>query len=162
MFCFTCAYPSSLCFEAASSLACSRPACPAGLTGRALGRPILAPPPVRAIQTWFLLELARRRRQFNLNYEANLVYRQRKDRLVLTRPVRARTRIYSLTFVKESFGPCASWQGGLAYQRRGGPFGPAAGGHRRGIMRGILLYNSLACHRAMFKQPILKDPGGIL
>ncbi|MFQ6036532.1 MAG: hypothetical protein ACE5NM_11905, partial [Sedimentisphaerales bacterium] len=70
-----------------------RPACPARLAAarlrRALVWPILAPPPVRAIQTLFLLESKDRKRQIVLNCEGNSVYKERNYWLVLTRTLLA-------------------------------------------------------------------------
>jgi len=69
------------------------PACPARLAAarlrRACGGPILAPPPVRAIQTSIPLESKDGRRQIILDYEGNSVYKERNYWLVLTRTLLA-------------------------------------------------------------------------
>jgi hypothetical protein len=65
------------------------PACPARLAAARLRRacwgPILAPPPVRAIQTSILLESKHREPQIVLDCEENLVYKGVNYWLVLTR-----------------------------------------------------------------------------
>jgi hypothetical protein len=57
------------------------PACPARLAAarlrRALGGPILAAPPVRAIQTLIILESKNGIRQITLDYEENSLYKER-------------------------------------------------------------------------------------
>jgi len=67
-----------------------RPACPARLAAamlrRAFAWPILAAPPVRAIQASHLPQLKVVRGKFILNYEAKLVYKEKNFWLVLTRP----------------------------------------------------------------------------
>jgi hypothetical protein len=69
------------------------PACPARLAAARLRRacwvPILATPPVRAIQSWFPLESKDGRHQIILDYEGNLVYKERNYWLVLTRTLLA-------------------------------------------------------------------------
>jgi len=69
------------------------PACPARLAAARLRRacwvPILAPPPVRAIQTWIPLESKDARHQIVLNYKGKMVYKERNDWLVLTRTLLA-------------------------------------------------------------------------
>jgi hypothetical protein len=66
-----------------------RPACPARRAAARLRRacwgPILAAPPVRAIQTSFLLLSKDRTGQFVLNSDGNSVYKERNYWLVLTR-----------------------------------------------------------------------------
>ena len=65
------------------------PACPARLAAARLRRacwgPILAPPPVRAIQTSILLDSRHREPQIVLNCEGNLVYKGVNYWLVFTR-----------------------------------------------------------------------------
>jgi len=65
------------------------PVCPPRLAAARLRRacwgPILAPPPVRAIQTSILLESKNRELQIVLNCEGNLVYKGENYWLVLTR-----------------------------------------------------------------------------
>jgi len=67
-----------------------RPACPARLAAatfrRAFEWPILAAPPVRAIQASPLSQSKAGRGKIVLNYEANLVYKRKNFWLVLTRP----------------------------------------------------------------------------
>jgi len=67
-----------------------RPACPARRAAarlrRAFQRPILTPPPVRAIQTSTPLGSKDRKRQIVLNCEGNSVYKGRNYWLVFTRP----------------------------------------------------------------------------
>jgi len=69
------------------------PACPArhaaAMLRRACCGPILAPPPVRAIQTWIPLESKDGRRKIILDYEGNSVYKERNYWLVLTRTLLA-------------------------------------------------------------------------
>ncbi|MFC1793498.1 hypothetical protein ACFL3Q_07925 [Planctomycetota bacterium] len=69
------------------------PACPARLAAARLRRaccgPILAAPPVRAIQTWIPLESKDGRRQIVLNYKGKMVYKERNYWLVLTRTLLA-------------------------------------------------------------------------
>jgi hypothetical protein len=68
-----------------------RPACPARRAAARLRRawhgPILAAPPVRAIQTSITLESKDRKRQIVLNCEGNSVYKGTNYWLVLTRPL---------------------------------------------------------------------------
>ena len=70
-----------------------RPACPARLAAamlrRAFAGPILAAPPVRAIQASSLPKSRVGRERIVLNYEANLVYKQKNYWLVLTRTLLA-------------------------------------------------------------------------
>jgi hypothetical protein len=70
------------------------PVCPARLAAARLRRacwgPILAPPPVRAIQTSIPLESKHREIQIVLNCEGNLVYKGVNYWLVLTRTLVAR------------------------------------------------------------------------
>jgi integrase len=69
------------------------PACSARLAAARLRRacwvPILAPPPVRAIQTWIPLESKNGKHQIILDYEGNSVYKKRNYWLVLTRTLLA-------------------------------------------------------------------------
>jgi len=69
------------------------PACPARPAAARLRRacdgPILAPPPVRAIQTWITMESKDRKDQINLNYKEKMVYKLRNYWLVLTRTLLA-------------------------------------------------------------------------
>ena len=66
-----------------------RPTCPARRAAarlrRAFGRPILAAPPVRAIQVSPLLRSDDRKGRIALNYELKLVYKEKNHWLVLTR-----------------------------------------------------------------------------
>ena len=70
-----------------------RPTCPARLAAamlrRAFARPILAAPPVRAIQASHLLQSKVERERIVLNYEAKLVYKEKNYWLVLTRTLLA-------------------------------------------------------------------------
>jgi len=70
-----------------------RPACPARLAAamlrRAFAVPILAAPPVRAIQASPLPQSKVGRGRIILNYEANLVYKKKNYWLVLTRTLLA-------------------------------------------------------------------------
>jgi len=69
------------------------PACPARHAAarlrRALVWPILAPPPVRAIQTSIPLELKNGKNQIVLNYKGKMVYKENNYWLVLTRTLPA-------------------------------------------------------------------------
>ena len=69
------------------------PACPARHAAarlrRALVWPILAPPPVRAIQTSIPLELKNGNNQIVLNYKGKMVYKENNYWLVLTRTLLA-------------------------------------------------------------------------
>ena len=69
-----------------------RPAYPARLAAAMLRRAffwwaILAAPPVRAIQTSSLPQLKAGKSRIVLNYEANLVYKEKNYWLVLKRPL---------------------------------------------------------------------------
>jgi hypothetical protein len=70
-----------------------RPACPARLAAamlrRAFARPILAAPPVRAIQASHIGKSKAEKNRIVLNYEAKLVYKEKNYWLVLTRTLLA-------------------------------------------------------------------------
>jgi hypothetical protein len=70
-----------------------RPACPARLAAarlrRAFAGPILAAPPVRAIQASHFPKSRGHKKQIVLNYEAKSVYKEKNYWLVLTRTLLA-------------------------------------------------------------------------
>jgi hypothetical protein len=71
------------------SVACSQPGCPArpaaAMLRRAFEWPILAAPPVRAIQASPLPQSGDRRGRIALNYGVKVVHKEKNHWLVLTR-----------------------------------------------------------------------------